>query len=984
MFTLNALLCGEITCPQMKHYLYSFSLLFAVLLMGAQAFAQTGTIRGKVVDGSNGEALLGSTVRLMSDGAVKGGAYTDLEGAYTIKAAPGTYQLLTSYFSYITDTSEIVVTEGSIETVQTLMFPEMSVREDLEVTITAKTSAASDVAFLAKKQSAINSIDGVTFDLVQRTGDASVAAAMSRVTGVTVEGGKYVYVRGLGDRYSKTILNGAELPGLDPNRNSVQMDIFPSNLIDNVLVYKNFTPDLPGSFSGGLINVVTKDFPDRFQLKVSLSTSFNPQANLRDDFLTYETGSTDWRAVDDGTRAIPEFVENLEDGIPALSFTDPEIAGQIDQAANSFETRMYQIPGSSPLGQNYQISVGNQYLLGGRPLGFIANISYRRSISAYDEGTVGRYKNTGTAANPNTTLNKERLLSDVNSASDEVLWGGLFKLSYKPGDHHKLSFNLMHNQSGESTVKYLRGGIPEDAPDLFYQTRVLGYLQRSLTVYQLQGQHAFGPLKADWIGSYTQSSQQEPDLRFFSTDYTFDGTDTIHAIQVNLYPAPSRFFRDLTEENMDFKLNFELPFMQWSDLEAKVKFGGAYTSKDRQFIERRYELSTETGATPYQGDIVAFTSPENTGIARIDTNIFNGQPFYTIQYANIYQDASEDRNRYTGSQVIQAGYAMIDLPLTTRLKFVGGARYEGTQATTISGEIDSVTVESDTIYVQGNLDLNDILPAASFIFAANEKMNFRAGYSRTLARPTFREFSPFVSFDFAGDFLLTGNPNLDRTLIDNYDLRWDWFLGLNELLSFSVFYKDFTNPIEKVIPVQAASTEFTYRNIESATVYGVELEFRKNFEFISPALRYLQVGGNLALIKSVVQIPDDIFSKIASVDPFRENTRPLYGQSPYSFNMELAYVNPENGWTVSTSYNQFGPRIVLVGGTNPDVYEQPRGLLNFSLSKRLPMGFSVRLRANNLLNPRYLQTMEYQGTSYTFNEYRVGRSFSLGLSYSIN
>jgi len=226
--------------------------------------SQTATIRGKVTDGESGEVLLGATVRLFQGDAMKGGAYTDLEGTYTITTAPGDYKLIISYVSYIDDTLQVTATEDEVAFNETLLFQDMQIREDLKVEIVARANRASTVNLYNQKRNSINTIDGVSVDLIQRTGDPDVASAMQRITGVTVEGGKYVYVRGLGDRYSKSTLNGAELPSLDPNRNTVQMDIFPSNLIDNVIVYKNFTPDLPGNFTGGLIDVRTKEFPGRF------------------------------------------------------------------------------------------------------------------------------------------------------------------------------------------------------------------------------------------------------------------------------------------------------------------------------------------------------------------------------------------------------------------------------------------------------------------------------------------------------------------------------------------------------------------------------------------------------------------------------------------------------------------------------------------------------------------------------------------------
>ncbi|MEM6633468.1 MAG: carboxypeptidase-like regulatory domain-containing protein, partial [Bacteroidota bacterium] len=257
-------------------------LLWICLIIGGFTFegmAKSGTLRGKVSDGESGEVLLGATIRMFQDGVMKGGAYTDVEGSYTISAAPGAYTLIISYLSYINDTVEVEAIDGEVTFTETNMFLTMEIRKDLEVVIVAKANQASDVTLFRKKLKSINTIDGVSADLAARVGAPTAAAAMTRVTGVTVEGGRYVYVRGLGDRYSLTTLNGAEIPGLDPDRNTVQMDIFPSNLIDNIIVYKNFTPDLPGSFSGGLVNVITKDFPEKFTFSLSGSAGFNSQAS---------------------------------------------------------------------------------------------------------------------------------------------------------------------------------------------------------------------------------------------------------------------------------------------------------------------------------------------------------------------------------------------------------------------------------------------------------------------------------------------------------------------------------------------------------------------------------------------------------------------------------------------------------------------------------------------------------------------------------
>lgn len=987
------------------------------------AFSQS-IIRGKVTDGESGEVLLGATVRMLQEGQMKGGAYTDLEGSYSINApAPGDYKLIISYVSYINDTLDVTAVADQVVFNETLLFQTMQVREDLQVTIVAKRSQASEVTLYNTKRNSINAIDGITLDLVKRTGDPDVAAAMQRVPGVTVEGGKYIYVRGLGDRYSKTTLNGAQIPGLDPNRNTVQMDIFPSNLIDNILVYKNFTPDLPGDFSGGLVDVRTKDFPDKFLFNASASWGVNTQANFQDNFLTYETGDTDWLGFDDGTRELPGIIDEFtgfdlgtvspgfDDNSPGLplksemlqlilglgSADEGEAAAiqntvdRYDAAARAFRTAMFlRTEERATLNQSYQISVGNQFRLFRKPLGFILGLSYRNSYNHYDGGITNRYSNTSNAlSNPPTitpTLNLEQGGSDAASGQN-VLWGGLLKVSYKPSANHKFGVNLMQNQNGESVTRLLNGPRPKDSFSWIFTNQVLGYTERSLRSIQVQGDHRFGKLKADWIYSNTRSQQDEPDLRFlaFHEDVEDDGS-SVFDIDIAAYTRPARFYRELDETNEDLKVNFELPLKQWQGLEGKIKFGGAYTTKDREFTEVLYEyflnrslVRRDFGLT---GDLSAIFQDS---VLRYDAvPLFPGSSFFTEDAGHVLQDNSNEENQYTGDQSVLGVYAMIELPLSEKLRFVGGIRYEDT---------DSETISQDTTLEIGILDNQDWLPSANLIYALRENMNLRLGYSRTLARPTFREFAPFASFDFIGDFILNGNPGLDRTLIDNYDVRFEWFPDFNEIISISAFYKDFTNPIEKVIlPTGGSDIQLQFRNVPKAEALGLEFEFKKNLGFLGEFFQNFQVGGNVSLIRSRVDRDSAEFIRVESGFTDPEERRQLFGQSPYAINAELAYIDRVKGWEGSLSINVFGERISAVGGNFPDVKEQPRPLLNFSLAKQFGR-FKVRLRANNLLNPKFEQTQLYEQTlldgtkisdEYIYQSYRVGSSFSVGVSYSLD
>lgn len=951
----------------MKKHTFLFFVLIGFI--GALQ-AQNGTLKGIIRDADSDEPLSGATVRLLKDSTVVGGAYSEDDGSYTISAKPGTYRVSYSYISYAAQTLDaITVKPGETRVLDiNLGLDVQKTGDENTVVITDKVVKNTESALINIQRRSTSVVDVISLEQVKRAGDGDAGSAMKRVTGVTVEGGKYVYVRGLGDRYSKTLLNGAEIPGLDPNRNSVQMDMFPSSLIDNLIVHKTFSPELPGSFTGGLVKITTKDFPQAFTFSAGSSFGYNTAASFRSDFLSGTRGKLDWLGIDDGTRALPAPLSNAGYIIPDINFADPVKADAVDAASHAFSTPVYPEATSSGLNHSHNITIGDQKPLAGRPFGYIASLSYSDNKTFYQDYEQGRWVLTDNV-DQTTRLTPQVTLAGSNAVR-EVLWGGLVNLSYLPHLNHQFSMNYMHNQAGTSSASYLTGGLQKDDPNLVFETRVNGYTQRQMDAFQLKADHKFGIVKADWIASYTRSGQDEPDLRFFSNDYTRD--DSLYDIQRNLYTAPSRYFRKMSENNMDYKVNFGIPFTQWSDLTAIVRFGGAYTYKDRKFFERRYEYVNGNPDLNYTGDPSAYFDDANLGVIGTDTNGL-------YQYGLYITDASELRNNYIGTQAVTAAYGIIELPLIPSLRFVGGARMEKT---------DILLVSKDPSLAQGQLNNLDILPSANLIYSLRQDavkniMNVRASYARTLARPVFRELAPYASFDFVGDITLIGNPDLQRTLIDNFDLRWELFPTTSELVSVSAFYKDFSNPIELVINPLAANLEGNYRNVQRAQVYGLEFEFRKQLGFITPAMKNFRAGGNLTLIRSQQTIAADELAQIRALNPYADETREMFGQSPYTINADLAYVNDSIGLTISANYNVFGPRISAVsrGGT-PNVYEMPRPSMDCSISKDLGKRWSLTLRGRNLFNPAYRRVHQFAGQEFVYSSYRIGRSVSLGLSYT--
>jgi TonB-dependent receptor len=933
------------------------------------ALPQNGRLKGKVVDAQTGEGLPGVNVIIAGTSM---GAATDMNGDYIISPVPvGTYTLVASMIGFAQmRVANVKVTDKAVTEINFSLSPEIIQGDEVVVEATALKN--TEASLLKNRQKAAAVSDAISAEAISRTGSSSAADAMEQVTGASVVDGKYVFVRGLGDRYMNTQLNGATLPSANPDRNAVSLDLFPAKLLENIVTVKTFTPDKPGSFTGGSVDIATRSFPESFSMSFSTSTSFNTQTTLKNDFLSYPGGKTDWLGIDDGTRDIPAELADPSVKIPSIgeAFTNAEKAQELDRLSKALSPVMSPITKSAPVNQSYSFSVGNQISLFGRPLGFLGSLSYNRSLSSYRNGITAQYNLTGKVAEVNE-LNVLSSLSDAKS-SDDVLWGGLINLSYKPHRNHEVGLNYMYNRSGESVARYQSGLLPRDlVSGQTYETRVLQFTERDLRSTQLRGAHYLKGLlgmRLEWTSTWTNSSQEEPDLRFFTNHYqvvTRQGvTESLYVIAPSNYSVPVHYFRFLDEDLWESSLNATFPFKQWRGLSASIKFGGLFSQKDRRFRERRFEFHQST--VRYDGDPVSFFAPQNVGV------VSNSNGFY--RFGNYIVDASQSANNYDGGQEISAGFGMVDLPLLTSLRFIGGVRFETTRIDVVS---------RDAAKPAGKLSNDDWLPSVNLIYQVLPDMNLRAAYGRTLARPTFRELAPFASFDFVGDFIFVGNPDLERTLVDNYDLRWEWFARPGEIYAVSGFYKRFQNPIERAIV--SNNNQGQFQNVDEAIVFGAEFEVRQRLDHISPALQNFQVGGNLALVHSEVDIPPKELLVLRQLDPNASGKRELQGQSPYVLNLDLSYDKFATGTSASLYYNVFGERLseVSLGGT-PNIYEQPRGALDVNFSQRLFGGVSIKASAKNLLDSSVRKVHHYKDVDYVSREYKRGRTFSFGVTYSVN
>jgi TonB-dependent receptor len=947
---------------QSKLYL---SVLFTLLAFAGYS-QQTGIVRGSIIDDVSGETLIGATAQIVGS---TNGTVTDLDGNFSMSAiAPGKYTVQFSYIGYqIQKVEDVLVHPGQVTLLNIRLKSEATNLE--EVVVSAQMIKDNEAAMLTMQRKSSQVMDGISSRQFSLNGDNDAAAAIKRVTGVSVEGGKYVYVRGLGDRYSKTSLNQAEIPGLDPNRNTVQMDLFPSNLIDNLVVYKTFSPEIPANFTGGYINISTKEFPDQFTLQFSGSLGYNTNTTFKKNILTDDFGALHPLGFSDKKRAMPGAVK---DGITPRSF-DMTQAQRLDRETKSFNGSMGPTTYSPAMNHNLSFSIGDQKTLLGKQVGFIAGLSYQRSFEYYNNGDLGRFFLPGDITAP--TLDTLYSLKDERS-KESVLWGALLNTTVKLNANHKIGVNLMRNQSSDASTRFLEGLFPfasGNDPDFFIQLRALEYVERSLSTGQLKGEHVLGTrkIKIDWSGAYTASTQNEPDLKYFNnirfgrggSEYLYD------AVSNNVRPA-SRYFRNMNESNIDVKVNLEIPFTA-GEHNSKFKVGGAYVSKHREFNEKIVQYKPEPYAMAYAGDIQAYFDDSNLGLIGSSDN---------VQYGLIILDQTTGGGTYTGDETVPAGYAMVDLQLSKTLKVSTGVRYEQTDI-----EVDNINAKTQERYAR--LRKHDILPALNVTQQFNERTNLRFGYGRTIARPTFRELARFASFDFQGDFLLIGNPFLQRTVVDNFDLRYEIFPKSAELISVSGFYKRFQDPIERAVDPNTndLATQVFFRNVDQAFLAGMEFEFRKKLDFITIALSNFSIGFNVAYIYSRVDISDGELALIRINDPDAESQRVMFGQSPYIINALLSYDNSNRAINSNLSFNVQGERLSVVStGGIPNVYEQPRPTLDFNLKKGISNRWSVKFSGTNLLDSPYTMTHEFRGEEYNYTSYKVGRNFSFGVSFAVD
>lgn len=948
------------------------TLFFALLVISTFSFAQNGNIRGTVYEEATGEPLIGVTV--VVQGTTKG-AITDLDGKYNISLEPGTYNLQISFISFeMVTISDVIVKSDEVTLIDNIMLSE-SIQQLESVIITAEAIRDSEAALMKVKQKSASVMDGISATNFRRMGDSDAASAIKRVTGVSVEGGKYVYVRGLGDRYTKTTLNDVDIPGLDPDRNSLQIDIFPTNLINNMMVLKSSVAEMPADFTGGVVNIETKDFPDEKIFSVSASLGYNPSMHFNKDFVTYDGSSTDFLGFDNGTRALPSGARGEDIPRPFSGYSDQEISSFL----KGFNPILGANTATSFMDYSLGISSGNQIALkNDNKLGYIFSLTYKSTTTFYDDQFYGEYQRPAESSDYELVpaILQEGALSEYN-----VLLGGLAGLAYKT-QLSKYKLTLMHLQNGEKRAGQF---YIEDDPNNSavgksgYEATSdnLDFSERGLTNILLSGDHLTENTKwkVNWRLSSTFSKITDPDIR--RTAFSFTTSDTLFV--AGAAGNPNRAWRYLDEVNLVGKIDITREYEAWGQ-EAKLKFGVSQIYKERDYEILTYDMQF-FGAQPEFG-----YDPNNV---LTDENLW---PDGTIYYSS--GNPEPNPNEYNSNVYNTGVYVSNEFSPLTSLKLILGLRAENYVQRHTGRDVQGTNVlENDKV-----LDAFDIFPSANVIYSLSEMQNLRVSYSRTIARPSFKELSfaqildPISNRQFNGGlFAYSGwDGNLRETRINNFDLRWERFMSRGQILSLSAFFKTFDAPIELVrIPEQQTITEIQPRNVGEGRVYGAEVEFRKSLDFISPTLNAFSLSSNITYVKSIITMTDLEFNARKNFEKEGQtidNKRDMAGQAPIIINTGLVFQNPDSGLEAGFFYNVQGRTLTIVGtGLYPDIYSVPFHSLNFNLTKSFGPDNrnSFSFKVSNLLNDvREEVYSSFRADDQLFERYSPGLAASFGIKYA--
>lgn len=875
---------------------------------------------------------------------------TDEQGRVQINIPVGAYSVSLLHAAYNSQTRDNVEIGKDQLTDLTFSLTPAGV-ELAEFVVLEPHLAGTLTAVIEEQKTSAEVATIMSAEQFSRSGDADVAAALRRASGLTLVGGQFVFIRGLGERFSSTLVNGAAIPSPDPTRRVVPLDLFPTNILESVLVQKTYSPDRPGEFAGGTIELRTRGIPDEFFF------NFNGQIGFVDGStfakgLTYKGGDLDWLGFDDGTRALPDSIENATASGSRLEaktifnpngLTPAELERLGEDLSDVWDIKRKENPPDGRL----QASMGDVFNLGDFRMGYIAAVGWRQEFRNLNE--VNRaFISTGRDDN---ALTKTQDM-DVRRTLQEVQTNGYFAADLEYKDKHKLFTKTMYLRQSIDEGRISQGFSDSELTNI-RRTR-LRFFSNQLLMHQVGGSHAFDwakNLKVDWLYTNATADREEPKTRDYRYDQISPGSD-VYAFS-RRPDSNQTMYGDLKDKDESWRVDTKLPLELSSNYRFSVESGFITQNKNRNSGIQRF---TYIPVGPDARNPAILSQPSLEDIL---------QPRYIGPNGFQIRDTTRPTDSFTAKQDLFSYYGKLDANLYETLRISGGVRWEDNNQQVETFQ----SVANQNTPIISKINRVDMLPAVSATWLLSERQQFRAGFSQTISRPDFRELSPAPFTDQNTNQETIGNPNLKQTDVTSYDARWEYYLSPNETILAGFFWKDLKLPIE-VVAVPGNAGLLTFQNADTARVFGFEIEILKNLESIHSQLKNFTIGSNYTWSDSSVKLNEE--NLLAQTTA----SRPLQGHSQHIINFQLGYDNPKWGTQGTLLYNVASERIESVGLLGaPDKYEQPFNQLDFVLSQNVNKWLAMRLTMRNLMDDKFVVK---QGDEVT-REFRRGREFALGV-----
>jgi len=913
----------------------------AVLLAAPGTALADGRVAGAVLNGLTGQPVPGASVTL-TGGAAPATGTTDPDGLFRVALPAGTYQAAVSKDGFETQrVAGVEVADGATNDLSVVLMPEAGSPAGTaeaafgeEITVAAEADRSTEAALLAERKQAAQISDLIGATEMSKTTGGDAAGVLKRVTGISLQDDKYVFVRGLGDRYSNTLLNGAKIPSTEFEKKVVPLDLFPTGLLEKVRVSKSYSVDKPGDFAAGFVELETLQFPTAATASVGLSVGYDGAAT-GDPYLVYPGGLDLFGA---GGQALPSSIPD-EDLVRFSQFTGRGFTpAELEAFGEALVGPWEPATDDAELERGYKFSYGDTF---GR-LGVIVSANHSNDFDRQlEDRTI--YRLSGGVLTRDNDF-------DISVGEEQMRQSALANFAYRLSPDHNLKLRSLYTELATTEARRQEGFYSD------FETNIrdfrLSYQEQEVVNVQLSGDHFFdavttGGSLVEWQASTstaeTTENRRETIYRELLPGQFFLTSDAQSGFM---------YFNDLQDDLTDAGLNWT-SFVSGERVNGSVKAGLAYTNRDREFEGRRLRFFHRN----VRG--LDLTLPPD----RLFT-VENIGPSFEIE------EITRPTDTYEGGHDVSGAYAQADLGWG-RWRLIGGLRYEDSQ-------IELITLDrtdpglSD---VQTTLDETDLLPALTAVYRLTPQMNLRAAFSQTVNRPEFRELAPFKFTHVVGGFSVTGNPELVSAEIASYDVRWEWFPSADEVVAFSAFYKDFERPIEAVV-VGAAELLETYENAEGAENYGFEVELRRNLGAVADRLAPFTGILNYTWVESEIAI--DPATTILT-----NTSRPLVGQPDQVVNAVVEWSRPASDTNVRLLYNLLGDKVAAGGALGlPDVIEEARSTLDLVVSQGLgdwAPGLAFKLSGSNLLD----EPREWTQGGEIFRAYDSGREIGVSLSYSL-